>query len=91
MTDVTEALREIDLEQFDCQDQVDPLNRAFETLYRADRPMFPDWADENYKLVGESSGISGDWETLPYQRGIMHVFADDRIGFVGVQKSTRMG
>ena len=81
----------IDLGQFDKLPQMVNLNRAVGVLHRDQIPLFPDWADDNFKLVAESSGISGDWRTLPYQRGIMHCFADDRIGFVGVQKSTRMG
>lgn len=49
------------------------------------------WMDKYYKLVGQSSGIPGDWATFPYQRGMLFAFDDDRIPFVCVQKSTRMG
>jgi len=49
------------------------------------------WMDENFELVQESSGIAGPWKTYPYQKAIIHIFADDQIKFVAVQKSTRMG
>ena len=69
----------------------DALLTGLRSLKREERIDPVAWMDKHFKLVGQSSGISGDWETFPYQRAMLHAFDDDRIRFIGVQKSTRMG
>lgn len=50
-----------------------------------------EWADEYAVLSAESSADVGDWETLPYQRGIMDAITDRHIEMVSVMKSARVG
>jgi len=56
-----------------------------------DYSSLPDWADENFFLASESSSISGPWETLPYQRGLMLVMADEDIEVFTWLKSKQIG
>lgn len=59
---------------------------------RADPPMrLSEWAEENFKLAGESSHQKGAWQSWPFQIGWMDAFSNDDIEHVDVQKSKRVG
>lgn len=49
------------------------------------------WADKHAYLSPESSADTGQWRTLPYQRGIMDAITDRHIEAVTVMKSARVG
>jgi terminase, large subunit len=51
----------------------------------------PDWADANFYLSPESSGVQGPWETQPPQRGLMLVICNDDVKQVTVRKCARIG
>lgn len=72
-------------------DPADSVRKFYQVTHQQRRPGLPDFADEHFQLVAESSGIPGNWRTFPYQRAIMHVMSDDDIRFVAVQKCTRIG
>lgn len=62
------------------------------TAFRVRPPMLlPDWADEEFYLSAESSGVAGRWVTLPYQRGIMNMMVNDDIPVFTLMKSARVG
>ena len=50
-----------------------------------------EWADQHFYLSPESSYIQGQWESWPYQIGIMDCISNDDIRTVTVQKSARVG
>ena len=73
-------------------DQINAAIRAGLAVVRRPAPLnVSEWADENFYLSPESSGVSGRWETLPYQRGIMNAFGNDDVRIVSVMKSARVG
>ncbi len=49
------------------------------------------FADENFYLPPESSGISGRWTSYPYQRGFISLFAGTSVYKVVVFKPKRIG
>lgn len=51
----------------------------------------PDWADANFYLSAESSGVQGPWETQPQQRGVMLVICNDDVREVTIRKCARIG
>lgn len=58
----------------------------------AARPMrLSDWANQHFRLVGESSQRKGAWSAWPFQVGILDCLSDDRIEEVNLQKSKRVG
>ena len=59
---------------------------------RAEPPQnLSDWAEDHFKLAGESSHQKGAWESWPFQIGWMDAFSNDDIEHVDVQKSKRVG
>lgn len=59
---------------------------------RAEPPInLSEWAEQHFKLAGESSHQSGGWESWPFQIGWMDAFSNDDIEHVDVQKSKRVG
>lgn len=50
-----------------------------------------EWADKFFYLSPESSGIEGQWETLPFQKGIMDIISNDDIHTLSWQKCARIG
>lgn len=59
---------------------------------RAEPPQsLADWAQEHFKLAGESSHKKGAWVPWPFQVGIMDMMSDDRIEELDVMKSKRVG
>jgi phage terminase large subunit GpA-like protein len=59
---------------------------------RAEPPQrLSDWAEDHFKLAGESSHQKGAWESWPFQVGWMDAFSNDDIEHVDVQKSKRVG
>lgn len=56
-----------------------------------ERMSLPDWADEHFVLVAESSSEPGPWTTLPFQRGWMEAMGDPDVPKVTVMKSARVG
>lgn len=59
---------------------------------RAEPPQrLGDWAQEHFKLAGESSHKKGAWVPWPFQIGIMDMMSDDRIEELDVMKSKRVG
>lgn len=59
---------------------------------RAERPQrLGDWAQEHFKLAGESSHQKGAWVAWPFQLGILDFMSDDRIEELDVMKAKRVG
>lgn len=59
---------------------------------RAEPPQsLADWAQDHFKLAGESSHKKGAWVPWPFQIGIMDMMSDDRIEELDVMKSKRVG
>lgn len=59
---------------------------------RAEPPQsLADWAQDHFKLAGESSHKKGAWVPWPFQVGIMDMMSDDRIEELDVMKSKRVG
>lgn len=59
---------------------------------RADAPQrLGDWAQEHFKLAGESSHKKGAWKAWAFQVGILDFMSDDRIEELNVMKSKRVG
>lgn len=59
---------------------------------RAEPPQsLADWAQDHFKLAGESSHKKGAWVPWPFQVGIMDMMSDDRIEELNVMKSKRVG
>jgi terminase, large subunit len=67
------------------------VSRALASLAVEVRQSLPDWADENFYLSPESSGVQGPWETQPPQRGLMLVICNDDVKEVTVRKCARIG
>lgn len=60
--------------------------------YRTQPPLTgAEWADKNFYLSAESSGIEGRWVTFPYQIGPLNWMCDDDIEEFNWQKSARVG
>ena len=67
------------------------VRRGLESL-RAETPQrLGDWAQESFKLAGESSHKKGAWVAWAFQVGILDMMSDDRIEEVAVMKSKRVG
>lgn len=66
-------------------------DKSADLFRREKRLSHPEWLDNHFKLVAESSGIPGDWATYPCQKAVAHTFVDDDIQLVVVQKCTRWG
>lgn len=67
------------------------VRRGLESL-RAETPQrLGDWAQENFKLAGESSHKKGAWMAWAFQVGILDMMSDDRIEELDVMKSKRVG
>lgn len=59
---------------------------------RAEPPQrLGDWAQENFKLAGESSHQKGAWVAWAFQVGILDFMSDDRIEELDVMKAKRVG
>lgn len=59
---------------------------------RAEKPQrLGDWAQEHFKLAGESSHKKGAWVAWPFQVGMLDMMSDDRIEELAVAKSKRVG
>ena len=59
---------------------------------RADPPQrLGDWAQEHFKLAGESSHQKGAWTAWAFQVGILDFMSDDRIEELDVMKAKRVG
>lgn len=59
---------------------------------RAERPQrLGDWAQENFKLAGESSHKKGAWIAWSFQVGMLDMMSDDRIIELSIAKSKRVG
>ena len=59
---------------------------------RAEAPQrLGDWAQEHFKLAGESSHKKGAWVAWPFQVGILDMMSDDRIEELSIAKSKRVG
>ncbi|WP_228895637.1 phage terminase large subunit family protein [Acidovorax sp. Leaf73] len=59
---------------------------------RAEVPQrLGDWAQEHFKLAGESSHQKGAWVAWAFQVGILDFLSDDRIEEVDVMKAKRVG
>ena len=50
-----------------------------------------EWAEKHFYLSPESSSITGQWETLPYQRAWLNWFGNDDIEIVDCMKAARLG
>lgn len=67
------------------------VRRGLESL-RAETPQrLGDWAQEHFKLAGESSHKKGAWVAWAFQVGILDMMSDDRIEELDVMKSKRVG
>lgn len=67
------------------------VRRGLESL-RAETPQrLGDWAQEHFKLAGESSHKKGAWLAWPFQVGMLDMMSDDRITKLSVMKSKRVG
>jgi terminase, large subunit len=75
--------------------QLAAINDAVElalTPLQVETPLnFPDWADANFYLSAESSGVQGPWESTPQQRGQMLVMGNDDVRQITVRKPARVG
>ncbi len=59
---------------------------------RAEVPQrLGDWAQEHFKLAGESSHKKGAWVAWAFQVGMLDMMSDDRIEELSVMKSKRVG
>lgn len=59
---------------------------------RADPPQrLGDWAQEHFKLAGESSHQKGAWVAWAFQVGILDFMSDDRVEELDVMKAKRVG
>ncbi|WP_235507335.1 phage terminase large subunit family protein [Acidovorax sp. Leaf78] len=59
---------------------------------RAEAPQrLGDWAQEHFKLAGESSHKKGAWVAWPFQVGMLDMMSDDRIEELSIMKSKRVG
>jgi phage terminase large subunit GpA-like protein len=59
---------------------------------RAEPPQrLGDWAQEHFKLAGESSHQKGAWVAWAFQVGILDFMSDDRIEELDVMKAKRIG
>jgi len=59
---------------------------------RAEAPQrLGDWAQEHFKLAGESSHQKGAWVAWAFQVGILDFMSDDRIEELDVMKAKRIG
>ena len=59
---------------------------------RADPPQrLGDWAQDEFKLAGESSHTKGAWVAWAFQVGILDFMSDDRIEELDVMKAKRVG
>lgn len=50
-----------------------------------------EWADREFQLAGDSSHQKGQWESWPFQQGIMDWMCDKRIEELNIRKSKRVG
>ena len=67
------------------------LRLGLESL-RAEPPQrLGDWAQEHFKLAGESSHQKGAWVAWAFQVGILDFMSDDRIEELDVEKAKRVG
>ncbi|MBU1566877.1 MAG: phage terminase large subunit family protein [Proteobacteria bacterium] len=70
---------------------ISAANDALEFL-RVGEPMTGvEWADKNFYLSPESSGVEGKWKTLPFQIGPLNWMCDDDIEEYNEMKSRRTG
>lgn len=59
---------------------------------RAEAPQrLSDWAQDHFKLAGESSHKKGAWVAWAFQVGMMDMMSDDRIEDLSIAKSKRVG
>ena len=59
---------------------------------RAEAPQrLGDWAQDHFKLAGESSHKKGAWVAWAFQVGMMDMMSDDRIEELAIAKSKRVG
>lgn len=59
---------------------------------RAEAPQrLGDWAQDHFKLAGESSHKKGAWVAWAFQVGMMDMMSDDRIEELSIAKSKRVG
>lgn len=69
----------------------DLMREAFRAWRPPDKLSLSEWSDRFAKLSAESAAVPGDWQTLPYQKGIMDAITDDALERVVVIKSARVG
>ena len=67
------------------------ITKGLTTLETVEPITLSEWADKFFYLSPESSGESGQWECLAYQRGIMNCISNDDIEVITWQKSARTG
>jgi len=67
------------------------LERGMSAFSVSEPVPHADWADKNFYLSSESSGVAGPWETLPYQRGPMNAATNDDIKILTWMKCARIG
>ncbi|MDX2440320.1 MAG: phage terminase large subunit family protein [Desulfobacterales bacterium] len=67
------------------------INRGTHNLFSLDPMRMSEWAEENFYLSPESSSVTGAWENIPYQVGIMNCISNDDIRTVTWRKSARTG
>ncbi len=65
--------------------------RGLRILYSPEPKTLSEWADEHFYLSPESSSTAGEWETIPYQKGIMDCMSNDDIKKITWRKSARTG
>ena len=59
---------------------------------RAEAPQrLGDWAQDHFRLAGESSHKKGAWVAWAFQVGMMDMMSDDRIEELAIAKSKRVG
>ncbi len=67
------------------------VKKGLGAIFKPEPQKLSDWAEENFYLSPESSSTVGQWETLPYQRGIMNIISNDDVEKVTFKKSARVG
>jgi len=67
------------------------LENGLRTMHVQEPMKLSEWAEENFYLSPESSSISGAWENIPYQIGIMDCISNDDIRTITWKKSARVG
>ncbi len=67
------------------------LSRGLNSLFEPEPMRMSEWAEENFYLSPESSSVTGAWENISYQTGIMDCMSNDDIKKLTWKKSARTG